>query len=62
MCAAAQTVSDGVQTVLRGDYESPARILRPLNENTRSADGAAEWVIAACAKLGRGKISPSYIR
>jgi hypothetical protein len=62
MSAAAQTVSDGVQAVPRGDYESTGRILRPLDENTRSADGAAEWVIGACAKPGSGKISPNYIR
>ena len=62
MSAAAQAVSDGVQAVARGDYESTVGILRPLAENTPNADGAADWVIAAGAKPGSGKISPGHIR
>lgn len=51
---AAQTVSDGVQAIARGDYESAARILRPLAENTPTPDPAAQFFLAMLYQTGSG--------
>lgn len=52
--AAAQTVSDGVQAIARGDYASAATLLRPLAENTPTPDPAAQFFLAMLYQTGSG--------
>jgi len=52
--AAQTTTSEGVQTLLRGDYEAAARILKPLAEGTAQPDPIAQFFLAALYDSGRG--------
>ena len=52
--AAQATTSEGVQTLLRGDYEAAARILKPLAEGTSQPDPIAQFFLAALYDSGRG--------
>ena len=48
------TAADGVQAIVRGDYETAARILKPLAENTAQPDPIAQFFLAAMYDSGRG--------
>lgn len=48
------TAADGVQAIVRGDYETAARILKPLAENTAQRDPIAQFFLAAMYDSGRG--------
>src|SRR5262245_32542865 len=53
--AAAQTTTfDGVQALLRGDYEAAASILKPLAEDPSQPDAIAQFFLAALYDSGRG--------
>ena len=53
--AFAQTsTADGVQAVVRGDYQTAARILRPLAENRAQPDPVAKFFLAMLYESGRG--------
>jgi hypothetical protein len=53
--AIAQTsTADGVQAVVRGDYQAAVRILRPLAENTAQPDPVAKFFLAILYESGRG--------
>ena len=51
---AAQSATDGVQALLRGDYEAAARILKPLAENEAQPDPIAQFFLASLYEAGRG--------
>jgi hypothetical protein len=53
--AAAQTTTrDGVQALLRGDYQAAARILQPLAEDAAQPDPVAQFFMATLYETGRG--------
>jgi len=53
--AAAQTTTrDGVQALLRGDYQTAARILRPLAEDSPQPDPVAQFFMATLYASGNG--------
>jgi hypothetical protein len=53
--AAAQTTTrDGVQALLRGDYQTAARILRPLAEDAPQPDPVAQFFMATLYEAGNG--------
>jgi hypothetical protein len=53
--AAAQTTTrDGVQALLRGDYQTAARILRPLAEDSAQPDPVAQFFMATLYASGNG--------
>jgi len=53
-CAGAQTTREGVRALLRGDYASAARILRPLAEDNPDADPVAQFFMASLYQSGLG--------
>jgi hypothetical protein len=60
--AAAQTTTrDGVQALLRGDYQTAARILRPLAEDSAQPDPTAQFFLATMYDSGHG-MAPSSFR
>ena len=48
------TTFDGVQALLRGDYEVAVRILKPLGEGTSQPDPVAQFFLALLYESGRG--------
>jgi hypothetical protein len=53
--AMAQTsTADGVQAVVRGDYQTAVRILRPLAENAAQPDLVAKFFLATLYESGHG--------
>jgi hypothetical protein len=53
--AGAQTATaDGVQALVRGDYQTAARILQPLAENTSQPDPIAQFFLAMLYESGQG--------
>src|SRR5262245_49812366 len=50
----AQTTSDGVQALVRGDYVTAVRILKPLAEGSVTPDPLAQFFIAMLYESGRG--------
>jgi hypothetical protein len=46
--------SDGVQAFVRGDYETAARVLRPLAENALQPDPTAQFFLAVMYESARG--------
>jgi hypothetical protein len=53
--AAAQTTrDDAIRALARGDYETAARILRPLADNASQPDPAAQFLLAILYDTGRG--------
>src|SRR5689334_10885988 len=52
--AAQSSTADGVQALLRGDYEAAARILKPLAENGAQPDPIAQFFLASLYEAGRG--------
>jgi len=54
LAAAQATTADGVQALVRGDYETAAGILKPLAENTPQPDPVAQFFLAAMYDAGRG--------
>ena len=52
--ASAETTRDGVIAIVRGDYESAARILRPLAEEASQPDPIAQFFMAMLYKSGQG--------
>ena len=52
--AAQATTGDGVQALLRGDYEAAARILKPLAEDSPQPDPIAQFFLASLYDSGRG--------
>ena len=48
------TAADGVQAIVRGDYEAAARILKPLAERQAQPDPIAQFFLAAMYDSGRG--------
>jgi hypothetical protein len=60
--AAAQTSTvEGVQAIVRGDYASAARILRPLAEAAREPDPLAQFFLATLYETGEG-VARNHIR
>jgi hypothetical protein len=55
--ATAQTTADGVLAIVRGDYQSAARILRPLAEDAPQPDPIAQFFMAMLYESGRGVAS-----
>lgn len=52
--AAQTTIFDGVQALVRGDYEAAAGILKPLAEGTSRPDPVAQFFLALLYDSGRG--------
>jgi hypothetical protein len=52
--ASAQTTAEGVQAIVRGDYQSAARILRPLAEDAPQPDPLAQFFMAMLYASGHG--------
>jgi hypothetical protein len=52
--AQAPSVDDGVIALARGDYRRAVEILKPIAENWRSEDTAAEFFMAGLYDAGRG--------
>ena len=52
--AAQITTFDGVQALLRGDYEAAARILKPHAEGPSPPDPIAQFFLALLYDSGRG--------
>ncbi len=53
--AAAQgTTADGIQALIRGEYDTAVRVLRPLAEGTAPADPLAQFFLASLYQSGRG--------
>jgi hypothetical protein len=52
--AAQNTTSDGVHALIRGDYETAVRILRPLAEDAVQPDPVAQFFMATLYESGRG--------
>ena len=48
------TTADGVAALARGDYQRAVEILRPIAENWRSTDRAAQFLMAGLYEAGRG--------
>jgi len=60
--AGAQTgTGDGLQALIRGDYATAARILRPLAEDTPTPDPIAQFFMAALYQSGLG-VGPNQMR
>jgi hypothetical protein len=60
--ANAQTsTADGVQALIRGDYQSAARILQPLAKNVSQPDPLAQFFMAILYDSGRG-VDPDSMR
>jgi hypothetical protein len=51
--------SDGIQALIRGDYATAVRILRPLAEDTPTPDPVAQFFMAALYQSGLGVASNS---
>jgi hypothetical protein len=54
MAQAQNSVSDGVQALVGGDYQNAARILRPLAEETAQPDPLAQFFMAMLYASGLG--------
>jgi hypothetical protein len=54
LAAAQTTTRDGVQALLRGEYQTAARILRPLVEEEPQPDPVAQFFMATLYDSGRG--------
>jgi hypothetical protein len=52
--AAQPATEDGIRAVLRGDYQRAVEILRPIAEDWRSRDTAAQFFMAGLYETGRG--------
>ncbi len=53
--AAAQTTTeDGIRAMVRGDYQTAARILRPLADDTLRPDPVAQFFLAFLYETGEG--------
>jgi len=50
----AQTTSDGVQALVRGDYQTAARILQPLADGAAQPDAIAQFFMAILYYSGQG--------
>jgi hypothetical protein len=48
------TTADGVQAILRGDYQAAVRILRPLSETVEAPDPLAQFFMAMLYESGHG--------
>src|SRR5262245_43065278 len=48
------STADGVVALARGDYQRAAEILKPIAENLRKEDVAAEFFMAGLYEAGRG--------
>jgi hypothetical protein len=60
--ASGQTqTADGVAAIARGDYQRAAEILKPLAEDLRSSDTAAQFFMAGLYETGRG-VAPDPLR
>ena len=46
--------ADGVAALARGDYQHAAEILKPIAEDWRTADAAAQFLMAGLYETGRG--------
>ena len=54
-CVSAQTgTADGVAALARGDYQRAAEILKPIAEDLRTNDTAAQFFMAGLYETGRG--------
>src|SRR5690349_10564779 len=64
--ASAQTsTTDGVQALLRGEYERAVRILQPLTEQPTDPDPIAQFFFAALQESSRSSLpggAPSQVR
>jgi hypothetical protein len=54
LAAAQTTTRDGVQALLRGEYQTAARILRPLIEDAPQPDPVAQFFMATLYDSGQG--------
>jgi len=52
--AAGQTTADGLEAVMRGDYETALGILRPLAEDAPAPDPLAQFFVSALYRYGVG--------
>lgn len=52
--AAQSTTEDGIRAMLRGDYRSAIRILRPLADDTAHPDPAAQFFLGILYDTGHG--------
>jgi hypothetical protein len=52
--SAQTTTADGVVALARGDYQRAVEILKPIAEDWRSADTAAQFIMAGLYEAGRG--------
>ena len=52
--AAQSTTEDGIRAVLRGDYQTAARILRPLANDAAQPDPVAQFFLAILYHSGQG--------
>lgn len=57
----AQTAADGVVALARGDYQHAVEILKPIAEDWRTADTAAQFFMAGLYEAGRG-VPPDPLR
>jgi hypothetical protein len=59
--AAAQgTTAEGIHALIRGDYDTAVRVLRPLAESTTQADPLAQFFLASLYQSGHG-VAPDPI-
>jgi TPR repeat protein len=66
ICASSEVIAqngtaDGVRALVRGDYASAARILKPLAETDRDPDPIAQFFLATIYDRGNG-VPPDQIR
>lgn len=52
--AAQSTTEDGIRALLGGDYQTAARILRPLADDARRPDPVAQFFLAVLYETGHG--------
>ncbi|HEY7056217.1 MAG TPA: hypothetical protein VH458_06825 [Vicinamibacterales bacterium] len=56
------TTADGVQALIRGDYQTAARILRQLAEDTPTPDPTAQFFLATLYESGNAGGPPNIMR
>jgi len=55
------SVADGVQAMVRGDYQTALRILKPLGEDSATPDPIAQFFLATLYESGHG-VPPDRMR
>jgi hypothetical protein len=61
LAAGQTTTDDGIRALLRGDYQSAVRILRPLADDVAAPDPVAQFFMAVLYQSGRG-VDPDLLR